>query len=379
MFDATALCPSPEGVPACPAQAPAPIVRLELDALLPGYQLRLGGVDTDHVNVIALSEGNWPPVLVRRADNAIIDGHYRYRAARQLGHSHIDCVYFDGGEDAAFVEALWRNRNHGLPLSLRERERAAGHLLGLHPDWSDRRIAETCSLAPGTVGRLRSRMPRPSEDDDRGMVRMGRDGKRRPADPQASRARILRVLEAQPDRSLRAIARITGTSPATVRSVRDQPNLIRKCIGDAVEPSDVLGARSGANQNDLLVAQDQLAAPLTLRWVSDSALGATPEGKGFAGWLEQTNIGEESQDYVEGIPLSRVYEIADEARRRADAWLTFAAKLEGRARRPRGHGGAGAGGQPAQIPDTTPHIVPTQPPLAGTDRPYTRCVWPSQL
>jgi ParB-like nuclease domain len=203
MSDAMALCGEPEEAA---GQRPA-VMRMEMHSLRPGHQLRLGEPNSDHINVLALSEGNWPPIVVRRADNTIIDGHYRYRAARRLGHSHIDCVYFDGAEDAAFVEALWRNRHHGLPLSLRERERAAHHLLCLHSDWSDRRIAETCSLAPGTVGRLRSSMPSSSGDDRGKMIRLGRDGKRRPADPQASRDRILRVLEAQPDRSLRAIAR----------------------------------------------------------------------------------------------------------------------------------------------------------------------------
>jgi hypothetical protein len=158
--------------------------------------------------------------------------------------------------------------------------------------------------------------------------------------------------------------------------VRDQPNLVRKCIGEAVEASKGLDSRGVAHQPDPWVAQDQPPAPLTVRWVSDSALAATPEGKGFAGWLEQTNIGQESQDYVDGIPLSRVYEIADEARRRADAWLAFAAKLEGRARRAPGYGGVG--GDPAQIPDTRVNKVAEPPPLAGADRPYTRCVWPTQ-
>ena len=356
MSDAMALCGEPDEV----AGREAAVIRVALDALRPGQQLR-GGLNTDHVNVIALSEGNWPPVVVRRADNAIVDGHYRYRAARQLGHTHIDCVYFDGGEDAAFVEALWRNRNHGLPLSLRERERAAHHLLGLHPDWSDRRIAETCSLAPGTVGRLRSKMSWSTEDDRGIMVRLGRDGKRRPADPQASRARILHVLESQPDRSLRAIARMTGTSPATVRSVRDRPNPAPCRVGPDFEGK---GGRGSSPR----------PAQVTPGWLSDSALAATTQGKGFATWLEQTNIGEESQGYVEGIPLSRVYEIADEARRRADAWLAFAAMLEERAR-----GRGSECERRAQIPATTPRMTASPSLLADADRPYTRYVWWNRL
>jgi ParB-like chromosome segregation protein Spo0J len=352
-----ALCGEPEEAA---GQRPA-VMRMEMHSLRPGHQLRLGEPNSDHINVLALSEGNWPPIVVRRADNTIIDGHYRYRAARRLGHSHIDCVYFDGAEDAAFVEALWRNRHHGLPLSLRERERAAHHLLCLHSDWSDRRIAETCSLAPGTVGRLRSSMPSSSGDDRGKMIRLGRDGKRRPADPQASRDRILRVLEAQPDRSLRAIARIAGASPATVRSVRDRPNPSAARPGTHAEGPLELASRPGTTSLDP-------------RWRGDSALGATAEGKGFATWLEQTYIGEESHDFIEGIPLSRVYEIADEARRRADAWLVFAARLEGKAR------GCGSGSRRlAGVVDKTAPVSEKPSLPAESDRPYTRYVWWNRL
>ncbi len=37
--------------------------------------------------------------------------------------------------------------------------------------------------------------------------------------------------------------------------------------------------------------------------------------------------------HVGVVPLSRVYEVADEARRRAAFWLGFAETLEGRVRR----------------------------------------------
>jgi ParB-like nuclease domain len=315
MSDAMAFC----GVSGDRARRSDAVVRVELDGLKPGCRVRVGEVDVDHVRVIALAKGNWPPLIVRRADHTIVDGHYRYRAARMLGLTHVDCIYFDGGENEAFLEALRRNRSHGLPLSLQERERAARHLLRIHSDWSDRRIAEACSVAPGTVGRLRSTTPGSVDADRQWSLRLGRDGRRRPANPEASRRRILSVLETQPDRSLRAIARLTGTSPATVRSVRNRP-------GPASERTltDAEGAEG--------MSPGRPAVRWTSPWASDPALAATTEGKSFARWLEQTNIGEESQDFIARIPLSRVYEVADEARRRAGAWMAFAAMLEGRVR-----------------------------------------------
>jgi hypothetical protein len=288
--------------------------RVEVASLRPGLKLRLGEVNRDHVNVIASSEGDWPPIVVRRADNRIVDGHYRYLAARQLGLTHVNCVYFDGGDQAAFLEALERNRTHGLPLSLRERERAALQLLGFRRDWSDRRIAELCSLAPGTVGRLRTHLPRSNEQGDELQSRLGKDGKLRPVDPGASRARIVNLLRTKPDQSLREIARLAGTSPATVISVRSRLNSVSNEGGREEAP---------------------LATPACVPWRSDSALGSTDEGRDFAGWFERTDVDGQWRNYVDGIPVSRIYEVSDEARRRAGEWLAFASTLEERAKRRR--------------------------------------------
>ena len=96
---------------------PPAVVKVQTSDIRPGVRLRTGKLNRDHLDAIAMSEGDWPPIVIRRADMTIVDGHYRYMAACQLGHTHIDCVYFDGRGDSAFLEALRRNRDHGLPLS----------------------------------------------------------------------------------------------------------------------------------------------------------------------------------------------------------------------------------------------------------------------
>jgi ParB-like chromosome segregation protein Spo0J len=289
------------------------ITRVAVADLSPGFQLRLGKINQDHVNAIALAGGNWPPIIVHRADNSIIDGHYRYLAACQLGHSQIDCIYFEGGKESAFLEALRQNRDHGLPLSLRDREAAARQVLALHPDWSDRRVGFICGLAPGTVSRLRTKVVGASDQDGQLHARVGRDGKRRPVDPRASRSRIVSALRAQPDGSLRNIARVTGTSPATVRAVRAERNPARN--GNEHKASNVLPA-----------------APFSPGWIFDAALLSAVDGESFARWFERTSIGDEWPAFVMGIPISRIYEVADEARRRAAAWLEFASTVEERVR-----------------------------------------------
>jgi ParB-like chromosome segregation protein Spo0J len=244
--------------------------------------------------------GDWPPVVVRGGDNTILDGHYRYLAARQLGLSHLDCIYFEGSSDSAFLEALRRNIRHGLPLSLREREEAGRRLLKLFPDWSDRRIAQACRLAPSTVGRLRA--VRSGDKDGHLDTRTGLDGRRYPVDRRDSRSRIIDALQAQPGSSLRSVARLTGASPTTVKAVQTQ---LARCPGSA----------------DL--------APQTNR-AADAAMLSSDGGVEILRWLERTAGSEEWVQYLSRIPLSRVYEVADEARRRARHWSDFATALEAR-------------------------------------------------
>jgi hypothetical protein len=65
--------------------------------------------------------------------------------------------------------------------------------------------------------------------------------------------------------------------------------------------------------------------------VSNEALVSTEAGRTFVGWFERTAISDDWSAHVGAIPLSRVYEVADEARRRAAAWHEFASALATRA------------------------------------------------
>jgi hypothetical protein len=53
-------------------------------------------------------------------------------------------------------------------------------------------------------------------------------------------------------------------------------------------------------------------------------------GTQFLDWLERTALGGNWSVYVTQIPLGRVYEIVDEARRRSLEWRSFAEALENR-------------------------------------------------
>jgi hypothetical protein len=138
--------------------------------------------------------------------------------------------------------------------------------------------------------------------------RAGRDNRLRPADPVQARQRVIEAIEANPTGSLRAIARVAGSSPETVRSVRAR----LAAAADAPDRPPALEAR-----------------PVT----DDPALTATERGQEFSVWFERTGVtAEDWTDHIDSIPVSRVYELADEARRRAAQWQEFAAVLEGRVR-----------------------------------------------
>jgi hypothetical protein len=302
-----------------------------------GVSVRASGVSEEHVEGLMVSQGRWPPIIVWGPGNRVVDGQHRVFAARRLGMELIGAVRFVGDEEEAFVEAVRRNVGHGLPLTIPDRTRAAERILEHQPEWSDRLIAGICAMAPRTVAKVRSDMK-----DRAGILaarRVGRDGRRRPEDPAALRAHISRVLQTSPERSLREVAHSVGASPETVRSVK------KGLAAGAGSGTGVNGSRSG---NIRAAPPVRDAHPATTdaggRWRSDVALVSLDGGSSLVEWFEDKTIGEEWREYAAIVPISRAYELADEARRRANAWCEFALSVEAKIRRtpfPGGEPGVG--------------------------------------
>lgn len=300
-------------VPSCDA-----VVSVSLDDLTISSSFRESGLNQEHVERLVRLDGRWPPVLVNRADRLVIDGVHRVAAARRLGHDCIEASFFEGEPDEALIEFVRRNVYHGLPLTLRERKRAASRVLVAHPEWSDRRIAELCAISPKTVGRLRLTLtevaatkPFPQLDTS---TRVGRDNRSRPVNSALVRSRVLEAIQKEPHASLRAVARSVGVSPETVRLVR--MNMTR--------PGPPIGG------GPFLEALPSPASPPPeASWKSDRALSACRDGE-FLSWFDRTAIDDDQWQWVDAVPLSRVYEVAAEARRRSEAWMCFARALEAR-------------------------------------------------
>ncbi|MGE3833685.1 MAG: AsnC family protein [Acidimicrobiia bacterium] len=208
-------------------------------------------------------------------------------------------------------------------LSLTSRKALAAELLERQPDLSDRAVGRQCGLSPATVASLRARAQMASADHT--PMRLGRDGRSRPVDGGALRQRIAAAIQEDPDASLRTIARRVGASPETVRSVRLQlsqaePDAAPRPLSRTAPPAEV----------DLLLAMPPVPTPAR-SWQEDTACQSTSDGAAFASWFEESGLDDQGwREFVHSVPLSRVYEIIDEARRRSSVWTGFAQALEER-------------------------------------------------
>jgi ParB-like chromosome segregation protein Spo0J len=302
---------------------PDGVALVAVAGLSTGSSFRTGGLCAEQVDQLAELGGAWPPILVR-PDGFVVDGAHRVAAARRLGLVRVPAECFEGGPEDAFVEFVRRNVAHGLMLTLSERKQAAVRVLRVHPSWSDRRVAELCALSPKTVGRLRLKAVCPTEDglqpDGDTEVREGRDHRLRPVRRGSVRGRVVEALRAQPGASLRTIASAVGVSPETVRLVR---------MNLATDPGD---RAAEAPVTAPVAALVEGLAPTVdgVVWRSDAALESSERGADLLSWLDRTAVDPSDLGWAEVVPLSRVYLVAEEARRRSEAWLRLADALEAR-------------------------------------------------
>jgi hypothetical protein len=323
------------------------LLDLAVDEITVGESIRGCGLDDAHVGLLMETDGAWPAILVWGPERLLVDGAHRLEAARRLGHRRIVAAVFVGSRQEALLEAIRSNTEHGLPLSLADRRGAARSLLSANPEWSDRRIASACGLSGRTVARVRDEVlaqGRPGRTIVPGPERrIGRDGKIRPVRTGEVRSRILEALRANPAGSLREIAAIAGASPETVRAVKARGG----CADSSYDASATCSPAPQRPERDAItrLPTDQLPSlatfgdydrgrnPAPPAWSDDAAFLSSADGGEFARWFSDNRIDHDWHRYVFSIPYGRIYEVVDEARRRANEWSTFASLLESRSRR----------------------------------------------
>jgi hypothetical protein len=258
----------------------------------------------DKANLARLAEvdpGLLPPILVDAESMEVVDGTHRLTLAVERGQESIAAIMFHGSRLQALVQAIARNTVHGKPLTKNECRRAAERLLRLDPEIADREVSRLCSISPTTVGEIRRRV---TVQSGQSTFRVGHDGRRRAYHPPHQNG--------------------SRTSPGKNREHPETTTTKTK--------SDEAASPRGTG-NRAVPAKRSKGAGLSTDtgrwWVSDQALTARcPE---LAAWFERSDITlDDFVNWTEDIPISRVFEVADEATRRANTLIEIAANIQHR-------------------------------------------------
>ncbi|WP_344084265.1 ParB/RepB/Spo0J family partition protein [Streptomyces stramineus] len=309
-----------------------------IDQLQPADSPRLAGEDEQHAQRLAESETEWPPILVHRSTMHVIDGMHRLRAAKEKGCHCIKVEFFDGSEEAAFVEAVRANIRHGLPLSLEDRRSAAERIVVSQQNMSDRAIAECTGLSTKTVGSIRRRLNQGSSPQD---VRVGKDGRRRPLSTAEGRRQAARALAAEPLAPLRQIAKVAGVSVGTAHDVRER---IRRGE-DPVVARDRRTPRKPDDRESFAaqVTDPSGTAPKKERKIrnmqarlqtlqKDPSLRLSESGRELLRWLHLNHRAKVQYPHVvDNIPPHLAETVAELAIQCAEMWRNLAQELEERA------------------------------------------------
>ncbi|GAB3447127.1 ParB N-terminal domain-containing protein [Actinophytocola sediminis] len=294
---------------------------------------RQAGIDRTHVNALAETVAELPPIVVHRGTMRVIDGMHRVRAAGQNGRTTIDVRFFDGSAEAAFVLAVEANIAHGLPLTIADREAAASRIIGMYPHWSDRAIGAVSGLSAKTVAAIRARS---TEENPQLNARLGRDGRTRPLSSVDGRRSAAAYICERPDASLREIARAAGISIGTARDVRERlkrgedpvpTRLLMSAPAQQGTPAGLARADDRLSVNQAMSVGRSRHLLRTLQ--GDPSLRFTESGRKLLQWLathaiESANVGE----IVGGLPPHAAIAVADLARHCAAAWRELAESLE---------------------------------------------------
>lgn len=144
-------------------------------------QPRVKGICEDHVNdLIAAYEqadADIPPPKVFNVTGKgfiLVSGFHRYEALNRLGKKKIECEVRFGTYAEAELDAAASNQDHGLKRTNADKRNAVKKFLKHHPDWTDRKIADSAGVGADMVADYRQL----SESDNRNEPKVGKDGKK---------------------------------------------------------------------------------------------------------------------------------------------------------------------------------------------------------
>lgn len=315
---------------------PEPVVLVPVDALSVAESPRIAGSSAEHIQVLAEAPEELPPIIVHRDTMRVIDGVHRLHAAKLRQQEQIAVRFFSGDADDAFVIAVKANIEHGLALSLAEREAAAARIVQSHGQWSDRMIASVSGLSPRTIGQIRARQ---DGESSQAAGRIGQDGRVRPVDGPARRLLAAQLISADPGLSLREVAGAAGISPETARDVRNrllqgEDPVARRAAPRVAQDSGRVGAtgqpldKPGAGF-ELSRASSESLALIVERLKADPAIRFTETGRALLRLLHVHLIEVRDWDRIgESVPVHWSTIIAQLAKECAQMWAELADHAE---------------------------------------------------
>ncbi|WP_336319918.1 ParB/RepB/Spo0J family partition protein [Streptomyces lavendofoliae] len=308
----------------CPAEVDLVPVASLVDADSP----RLGGIDRQHVEVLA--QGELEPVLVHRDTLRVVDGMHRLEAARLRGQETIPVRYLDGPVSEVFIHSVAANVSHGLPLTLKDRKAAAGRILASHPDLSDRAIARIAGLSPKTVSAVRRAS---TEEVPQSQVRIGADGRSRPVDAARRRQAARTYLVEHPGATLGEVAASAGVSVSTACEIRQRLRREQRSPAPARPVTGHAAGRGAADGDRTVIPGPPVGDHREQRIESlakDPSLRFTESGRALLRWLNKRAPDlEAGKQLMAAVPVHCAVAVAELAQSYAREWQRFASTLDG--------------------------------------------------
>jgi ParB-like chromosome segregation protein Spo0J len=310
------------------------VVMVSTADLRPTDVLRSDGESSEHIQSIAESGSELPPIIVHEPTMRIIDGMHRLKAAMLRGEERIEAQLYKGSVIDAFVIAVQANIMHGLRLSLGDRVRAATRIVSSHPKWSDRAIASVVGLSPNTVAAIRRRCTVHPESP----ARVGRDGRIRPVSTAARRRLAGELMTRDPDASLRQIAKAVGLAPSTVMDVRARIRAGRDLVPD--NQNTTPESRPAApRRRRASIANDTDPGSVTIDRANgmkfllrNPSLRFSEKGRLLLRWLEtQPNAWADWRRIIDSVPERCFAVVLELARDNAKTWSAIVDRVERRA------------------------------------------------
>jgi len=131
----------------------------------------------------------WPPVTVffDGAEYWMADGFHRLLAMKQIGKKNIVADVEEGTREDAAWAACAANKTHGLRRTNADKRKTVAMALKLHPERSNRAVADHCGVSDMLVGSVRREMQTACASGGP-AARVGRDGRKYPIAREEERA-----------------------------------------------------------------------------------------------------------------------------------------------------------------------------------------------